>query len=499
LKDPDEMNPDNMPMFKIGNQSVYGMEGDGGVQISPTKRDYVVLRKTKGVKIFSGIESAPWPDPSSISTILTTKHWPENYVMHYTPEVDWSDIISGGNRRELDNTVISCTMLYSFLTRDRFNSYWPDMNILLDRVNNEKLPIRETGFEDKHVFPEKDFDSKARKALGYFGEEGWPEDFVIISFSAIPGAISRESSGCGPDSTPPYSVQFNIEPRPLYLLVAEIEPRSEPVVIQQLGYMKDPQRMLRKRSNSTQRENSETGAQISLKTGNTVVIPLRIELRYDKDAYNKEMGQKTYQKIVKFPYESFKFTGVDTPSLYKTDKTAKIRTIFSKDKASFQQPTEVKISPLYIFGNSLELKDLMIDGKTVAVRPAPENAVAYQGQTGLGSCPFLYVDSQTSAEPVLVRRVLVGASSRDHAIDDEVKLQGDVTAMYLVEREPEITYVSEVTIWDEKAGKERLLLKDFTISPGEAKKIFIPPDMGTANVHIRGYYVTLGMLIAGKN
>ncbi len=178
LKDPHEMDPGSDPTFVIGNQSVYDQMADYGnnaVTIAPTKKDYSVLRKAIGMRIFHNAERIPWPYPVSTLTILTTKHWPEDYSMHYTPDIDFS--IS--SRSERDNTVISCTSLYSFLSRERFNNYWPDMNTLLERVDSHTMYIRETGFDNKKVFKDKNFDSKSRAALGYFGEQTWPDDFEV--------------------------------------------------------------------------------------------------------------------------------------------------------------------------------------------------------------------------------------------------------------------------------------------------------------------------------
>jgi hypothetical protein len=152
---------------------------------------------------------------------------------------------------------------------------------------------------------------------------------------------------------------------------------------------------------------------------------------------------------------------------------------------------------VYIFGNSLDIKNVTIDGKVVAVRLAPESAIAYEGETGLGSCPFLYIESRSSAKPISLGRILVGASSQAQSIDDQIQLPVDTNAIYIVEREPEITYVSDVSVWDENAKKERVLLEGFTVSPGEAKEIRIPVGIDATKVRIRGYYETLDKLIAG--
>ena len=215
--------------------------GNVGVSIRPTNEERDSFIGNKTIRILKDFGAMPWPYPDAASTILSTRSWPQPFaLMHYSlgSLMDFSIL---DDRRTLDDKVISCTTLYSFLTKNRYNNYWSDMNVLLERARSRYFRVHETAFGDIKTFTDKDLDSKARAALGYFGKEYWPDDFVVISFAAnaFPGAISRASVGCDETSRIVPTLQFIAEPRRLYLLVAEIEPIADRVDIEQIGYMRD--------------------------------------------------------------------------------------------------------------------------------------------------------------------------------------------------------------------------------------------------------------------
>ena len=177
-------------------------------------------------------------------------------------------------------------------------------------------------------------------------------------------------------------------------------------------------------------------------------MPLRIELRYDLEAapiatlVDGEAAGKLYSKIVSLLNASFQFRGKDVSN--ETNDTPPAHTIFTKSKAAFRPPETAKITQSYVFGPWYDLKDIVLKGKAIAVRSAPASALVFVGETGIGSCPFLFVDDDQNSY-VKAGRMSVGANDESRSREETIKLAPGTRSLYLSEQEPEITYVGNIS------------------------------------------------------
>ena len=202
-----------------------------------------------------------------------------------------------------------------------------------------------------------------------------------------------------------------------------------------------------------------------------------------------EAAGKLYSKIVSLPNASFQFRGKDVSN--ETNDTPPAHTIFTKSKAAFRPPETAKITQSYVFGPSYDLKDIVLKGKAIAVRSAPASALVFVGETGIGSCPFLFVDDDQNSY-VKVGRMLVGANDESRSREEIIKLAPGTRSLYLSEQEPEITYVEQIAIRDAASGFEEVLARNVVLRPGWSRKFDVPERMrADAQLVLRGYYKRL--------
>jgi hypothetical protein len=186
-----------------------------------------------------------------------------------------------------------------------------------------------------------------------------------------------------------------------------------------------------------------------------------------------------------------KFTGRETYYEGESHPPPPLQTVFSKSVSSFRLPAPLKFTPAYVFGPAFGLKTLTIRGTEVAVRSAPAAAVAYLGKAPVGSCPFLFV-SNGMDDPSRVGRVLIGASRKDLARTEEIKLPKETRSFFISEQEPEVTFLETVGVKDSSSGIEQLIASSVVLHPGDAREFFIPQGFGgEVTLRLRGYYKPL--------
>ena len=154
-------------------------------------------------------------------------------------------------------------------------------------------------------------------------------------------------------------------------------------------------------------------------------------------------------------------------------------------------------SDLYIFGPSFDLKSIEIEGQWVSVRAPPAAALVANDAGGGASCPFLFADDDQGAE-IALGRVLVGAHSLALSSTSVIRIPDQTRTIFLRELEPEVTFVSRIVLSSE--GKERELVRDRAIEPGQQLVIDIPSTPGSDRyLVVSGYYQTIKLILASKS
>jgi hypothetical protein len=444
------------------------------------------------LRIYAAEEDIIWPDEPALRAIFKTTEWPRDYNMTYEEPFDWRAWQEPDDNVDFQNVTISCVRLHARISVEKLTNYWTSMKELENAISLNEFKhadVTNTMFYDLTHDKINTVRNKSIDAMLYFGELGWPEDFLFAFGNASIG-------GCGQGAEYDYRFGFYAKPRKLFTLVAVIEPRQNDLQIEGVRYSVDSREQLRELQEGGEPQDSPPGV-VTIKKAEMAVIPLRIELRYDLDDYELRgmtdavAAKKVHDRIKGMTPSILKFTGRETYYEGESHPPPPLQTVFSKSVSSFRLPAPLKFTPAYVFGPAFGLKTLTIRGTEVAVRSAPAAAVAYLGKAPVGSCPFLFV-SNGMDDPSRVGRVLIGASRKDLARTEEIKLPKETRSFFISEQEPEVTFLETVGVKDSSSGIEQLIASSVVLHPGDAREFFIPQGFGgEVTLRLRGYYKPL--------
>jgi hypothetical protein len=95
-------------------------------------------------------------------------------------------------------------------------------------------------------------------------------------------------------------------------------------------------------------------------------------------------------------------------------------------------------------------------------------------------------------DPIRIGRVLIDASKEDLARTEEIRLPRETRSFFVSEQEPEITYLTQISVVDEESGVERVLASKVVLHPGDGREFLIPEEfVGGVTLKLRGYYESL--------
>jgi hypothetical protein len=288
--------------------------------------------------VYDGSDRIFWPDSSALTTLFKTQRWPDNYKMTYRKDYE-QNIFTQDEGQALDSVI-----LYKTITKDEFINYTRSVEKFEDAVSQNILKI--DNMFDPHSYTVNLDASNLLKShtvasMLNFGDKNWPDDFILAFLEEV-------GLGCTG-----YSVQFYLLPRHVFTLVAVIEAVEGPIEIQQVRFDVDPDETLHVLREGSKVEDAGPGA-IILKKGETLIIPLRNELRYDLDIdpfldlNDRISSVRTYKAIM---YKAIMNTNRDVFRFVVGKET-----IFSKLKKEFRKPEPISITRSYVFGQSLDMK-----------------------------------------------------------------------------------------------------------------------------------------------
>lgn len=479
--DPVNSNTDSLQsdvQYKIMSKGEGEITGDGLQQAPPA-----LLKK---LRIYAGEEKIILPDVPALRAVFKTLQWPSNYKLTYTEDSTGRDGWKNPQASvHFQNAAITCVRLHAPVSAPLLKNYWDLMeeleNSILKKIFSPNQVVNEEEGTSVDDYKSRMLENKSIDAMLYFGQKYWPDDFLIAIGNA--DMYGECTTGYA------YNFGFYTKPRQLFTLIAVIEPRYKDLQTEHVGYVVDDNEQLRLLREGTQEQSSPQGV-ITVKKGEMAVIPLRIELRYDLDNFRDLLDSTSAESL----YKRIKNTTLSAVQLRVKDNSGDEgppQTIFTKSVSSFRPPETRKINRTYIFGPAYNLKTITIKRTDISVRSAPAAAVAFLGNTGVGSCPFLYVSDGVD-DPSRVGRVLIGASKKELARDEENKLPRETRSFFLSEQEPEVTFLETVAVKSASSGEEHLIGSNLVIHPGQAREFRIPEEFyGDAVLKIRGYYIPL--------
>jgi hypothetical protein len=473
------------------NMSNYQYLQTSGNEVSYINGKWRGPREVGQLRLYAAEDDIIWPDEVNLRTVFKTTDWPSDYDMTYEEPFDVRAWEGPEDSIDFQNEAISCVRLHAPISAQMLKNYDNSMRELERAIVHEEFKrsdvtnIRFPPLSDMEKFVAR---NKSIDAMLYYGEGGWPNDFLIAFGNAWVG-------GCGHGTEYDYRFGFYVKPRKLYTLVAIIEPRGDDTQIERLRYSIDGRQQLRTLKRGGKSELSASGVVTIIKKGEMAVVPLRIELRYEVGAFglmaDDEASKKIHDRIKDLGVSALDLTGRERDFDAESGAASPLKTVFSKSVSSFRTPKSVTFTPTYVFGPSFELEGLTIQGTEVAVRPAPADFLNYLGRAPVGSCPFLFI-SNGMTEPNRVGRVLIGASRKDLARIEELRLPKGTSSFFITEQEPEVTHLAEVTVIDHSSKIEQIIASEVVLRPGEAREFFIPKEFtGEITLKLSGYYEPL--------
>ncbi|TAY13747.1 hypothetical protein [Rhizobium leguminosarum] len=446
-------------------------------------------------------ENIIWPD-RDLSDSLQGQGWPSKYKYVYGSENTADETIdlfarhlerdARRNKTTLAEMVGECTTFYQLVNKTEFDGYWDRIDQLEKALTSEEIQTWQFDGSDADVDTEDFIQSLSSNPTYDFyadvGKNYWPTDLLVATGSISTGSDEPDCGEAGG------GISLAVVPRSLYALVGVITPLSDPIVVRSARLEHDDtiklRSMLSYAPDTTTTQLSELS--LSQQNGNSLIIPLRLELRYDPDdlplsQISTKQGDnpifKVFQRYPKAPV-NFKRCGpdVDGPDSSKI----KCKSFLKQTLGDFPEPISTDVTGTYYFGPALQLKTLEINGKDVDVRDAPKFGLVVSDSGEYGSCPFAYFEMDNGS--VLYQgRILVGASSPANAKIDHLTVPSGAKRLIIREIEPEITHVYSIDFSNlSNTVKNVNFSTPLRILPRQQISIEIPD--GTRELTVSGYY-----------
>jgi hypothetical protein len=450
------------------------------LNISATALQDIPVDTLKKIRIYDAEGEIPWPDLEASTIAKDTSTWPTDYSVTY--DDDEAALLAGSESddkaADVQGRLIACTVLFRGFSKGDYKAYW-------DRIESiEQEPIEPEYLFLTDSWKASVINNPALEAIEYYakGNDPWPPDYAII--------LGGAQYSCGDGS----AFGFYIMPRSFFVQLAVIESRSQTLDLSALTFATDGVQSLR----TSVADNEELLlpiGQITLRRGQSLVVPQRIELRYEVDEPpisllingSAASVQQALSKVLVDPLEMVVEEEVEGPG---NEIHTKQRVFLKKAKSSFVAPKALDVTRTYIYGNAVKLKSLTIDGQGYEVRPAPAVALVSRGDSEEGSCPYLFFRTP-DGELRIHGRVLVGAANK--VLADRIAIPSGSTSIKIAEQEPEITTIDSIVVEGTAHGTRRVLAEKLTLRPRQAIEVTIPLEYrNDSYLVVRGSYRPLG-------
>lgn len=465
------------------------------------------------LRIFDGEANIIWPDIDAFEAFFRSPNWPKGYSMTYAQPDDGMygevDLALELQRRPTATAryLLECSAIHKAVGKDEFTGYWDRLKKLTKMIKESEsgaeLYSPFVGADIKWTPPESRSNMNSYEAVKYFGREHWPSDYIFVRGN-LQVDLCGGAAGFG----------LAAIPRDLFTLVAVIKPTSEWLSVRGLVYKEDKQTQLRKDVNPTE-EVVQTDELPSITKGQSLVLPLRIELRYDMenfaymvddpdptDIYGKMQAIKDREVVIDpklYLKDSLASEYVETSGTTEDDETNEAVDLpaIRKSVSAFSAPTRTPVTQTYVYGKSLDLEAVAVKDAIVKVRKTPRYALLSQGGFDGASCPFLYV-READGQLSLKGRILVGADKASKARTEEVAIPAGSLAIVLMEKEPEITLFSSIEYRSGENEPWHQLRSASRLEPGETVELSLPVAAADgAAIRFSGFYRTVDSYLAG--
>lgn len=328
----------------------------------------------------------------------------------------------------------------------------------------------------------------------YYTRDHFPSDFMKL-YGFMESHVGDEEFGWN----------FVSIPRKPYVLVAVVENIGGAGALYDLKEFRATKSISAKLRDA---KSEEMGAPFSIeyipqkfRSGDTIVLPLKIELRdytyvgrqdvpISVEPINNPVMEAFFKKVIKFGSE-LNTTGFHTPLVKKQIK-------------SFAQSEIPPTARTYLYGQSINIDSVVINGKAWPLRQFnPNRTYMVAGFEG-GSCPILYFQRHGESEATKVGRILREANGEERIQTQEIFLGENVNKIVIAEEEPEVATIKSIEFYGvDEDGGENLIKKlpiNKKIHAGNHLEISLSDlDDVKLKLKITGYYEPYAKILSKLN
>ena len=286
-------------------------------------------------------------------------------------------------------------------------------------------------------------------------------------------------------------VRLTAIPREMNVLVAVIEPKSNPVTVTSLVTNMDPEPGLKQEPYFSQTLNMAIGDELLVpENGDSLIIPLQIGFSYTNEDRHKNGEDFSSQVKIQLKESQKDFTFSRCEADINSENFDLNCEPYASGNLSKVGISKFETTETYVFGPALEISQLSISGReeVFSVRDIPESYVFKDNGYAYGSCPFAYFGFENGSEK-LAGRVLVGANAVDKKMTEQIKVPSGAKTFVLKELEPEISYISAITAILKNGERKSLISSDIVLKPRTQIELQIPPS--SVSIEISGHYELL--------
>lgn len=435
-----------------------------------------------------------WPDLDLVPELSAGNGWPERYRYYYDDEAEFGEgaflrqLERGARRKRADvaDRLAQCMTMHRYLSEVEFKNYWSLIDDLETELLEEKtqLWLVEPNFqsdEPMELIIDQIVSNEAYDMHADVSSEYWPPDYMLLRGTIENGSEAHcfgESGG----------ISVRAEPRSLHAVVAVITPLAEEVVVKSAPVQVDKRTALRAELVFDDDEELPFGDVVLNKSeGDSLIIPLWLELRYDDDESPFNSSFPTPNKVEgilrKYPDSPVNFARCVPSDDGQVNCTPFIETTMGE----FPSHSSAKVTPKYYTGPAYRLDNLNINGEMIGVRDVPTLALVADVFGEQGSCPFLYFEHHDGSVSYH-GRVLVGANGPQNIRSESIPLPAGVRRILIREKEPELTYLTGIS-FDGHSTASVISAGTVRLGPRDQLSVVVPS--GSENVTITGYYELL--------
>jgi hypothetical protein len=453
----------------------------------PAEENVPFANAEKGAEInsFSLPRFPDLPLVDETVAILTNQAWPNSLSMYYTGMVGGDDL--------LERPLLDAMTLWRQLGPGDLEDYSKRLARYNSLVADRKYGTRTN-------------EPKGLGLLRYLVAGGWPEKFL---YSEAKIDVAEGCSVFDFRNEPSYSIAVD---------VAVIENVStKAIILSQLVGRSTGGNQLRQVDGSAplthDKGNPLQAGAASLAPSQRLIVPLRITLIAYREDLDKQISESRFRKL-----ENSKSGTVFQTKVYSSlrgNPAGEDMYFIRKVRETFKPPSYPTLSD-FAFGPEWSLTGLVLNGEEINFDSVAPNILDLTYDSGVGSCPILYVSSGTDVTWFRHGKIIHQALTRANRQSEAITFDGFTNRFRIAEEELEHATISDVKLTIELTDGNTLILQpdDMLLTAEKSIELYandevefnftlpanlLESDVVHSRLNVTGYYDRYPMLFLSRH